>query len=433
MKLVEQHLIKPNHPLWKTCDDLTFKSKNLYNAGLYQIRQSIFAREKAKQDGVNEKDLPKVLSWAKVSKNFRRDEQVDLRALPAKVAGDILRKLGNNINSFYRLCEAYHDKTNTSVANKPNIPKYLHKTKGRFVVEFNQQTVAKKRGPKGEIILCPKDLNLSIPSKVNNPKSVRILEVRNGVYLIEVVYEKKEKPLVTSGRHAAIDLGIDNLATITFSTGLDPLILKGKEIKAINQGYNKLIAHYQSKLPKKTYTSRHIDRLWVNRKAKLKAHLHKASHFLTQLFDEMAIETVFVGYNKGWKQDLALGKKTNQTFTQIPYLTLIEQLTYKCRLRGITVELQEESYTSKASFLDRDELPVYEKGKSYSDIFSGKRLKRGLYQSKDGVLINADVNGSYNILRKGLKGELDGHFPLQPRVVKGLMALKTQVLVKAYT
>lgn len=432
MRQVERHMIKPNHPLWKVCDQLTFKSKNLYNAGLYQIRQTIFLREKARSQGVEKEELPKVLSWSQIDKQFRKEGQVDITALPAKVAGNTLRKLGNNVNSFYRLCETYHDETNTKVVDKPNIPKYLHKTKGRFVVEFNGQTISKKKGPNGEIILCPKELNLHIPSKVSHPQSVRILQIQKEVYLIEVVYKKKEKPLLYSSQYAAIDLGIDNLLTITFSGGSDPLIVKGKEIKSLNQGYNRLLAHYQSKLPKNQFSSRHIDRLWMKRELKLKAHLHQTTAFLAQLFDEMAIEKVFIGYNPNWKQNLNLGKKTNQTFNQIPYLSLIKQLKYKCCLRGIEVVRQEESYTSKASFLDKDKIPVYRKDMKPKATFSGQRVKRGLYQSKEGVLLNADVNGSYNILRKGLKHKLERKLPLQPRVVKGLMSTSTTSLVQTY-
>ena len=407
-------------------------SKNLYNAGLYHIRQSIFLREKARSQGVEKEALPKVLSWSQVDKQFRKEKQVDIVALPAKVAGSTLRKLGNNINSFYRLCEAYHDEANTKVEAKPSVPKYLHKTKGRFLVEFNGQTISKKRGSNGEIILCPKELNLHIPSKVAQPQSVRILPVRQEVYLIEVVYEKKEKPPLHSDQYAAIDLGVDNLLTITFSEGSDPLIVKGKEIKSLNQDYNKLLAHYQSKLPKKQFSSRHIDRLWMKRELKLKAHLHQTTAFLSQLFDEMAIEKVLISYNPSCKQNLDLGKKTNQTFTQIPYLMLLQQLEYKCRLRGIEVVRQEESYTSKASFLDRDDIPVYKKNQKVKTVFSGRRVKRGLYQSKEGILLNADVNGSYNILRKGLKGKLESKLPLQPRVVKGLMSSSTTSLVQTY-
>lgn len=395
MRQVERHWIKEGHELYSVCDDLTFKAKNLYNAGLYQVRQSIFERNKSQEE-----EKPSVLSWVELVAQFRKEKQADLLALPSKVSTNILKLVGSTINSYYQLLKCYHDKSNTSVVNKPRLPKYLHKTKGRYVVEFTNQTFSKKRGTNGELILCPKDLNLSIPTKVNAPQCVRIVP-RLKSFLIEVIYEEEAPPLKHTGAYAAIDLGIHNLASVTFSNGVQPLLVKGTKIKSINQGYNRLIAKAKSKLPANQKTSQRIHRLWRNREMKLQAELHKITSFLSFYFDEMSIEKVFIGKNVGWKQKLALGKKTNQIFTQIPFATFISQLTYKCLLRGIEVIEQEESYTSKASFVDQDAIPTYGESEQ-KPTFSGKRVSRGLYQTKNGLLLNADVNGSYNILVKGL-------------------------------
>ena len=395
MRQVERHWIKEGHELYPICDDLTFKAKNLYNAGLYQIRQSIFERNKCQEE-----EKPSVLSWTELVSQFRKEKQADMLALPSKVSANILKTLGSSIHSYYQLLKCYHDKSNLGVTNKPQLPRYLHKTEGRSVVEFTNQTISRKRGLNGELILCPKDLNLSIPTKVTNPKCVRIVP-KLRAFVIEVIYEVDVSPLKQTGNYAAIDLGIDNLATITFSNGVNPLVVKGSQLKSINQGYNRLIAKAQSKLPANQKTSQHIHRLWKNRELKLQSELHKITSFLSLYFDEMAIETVFVGKNQGWKQEVSLGKKLNQSFTQVPFNTFISQLTYKCLVKGIKVVEQEESYTSKASFLDEDEIPVY-KDVQTKPQFSGKRISRGLYQSKDGRVLNADVNGSYNILVKGL-------------------------------
>ena len=395
MRQVERHWIREGHALYPICDDLTFKAKNLYNAGLYQIRQSIFERNKCQEE-----EKPSVLSWTELLSQFRKEKQNDMLALPSKVSNDILKNLGSTIHSYYQLLKCYHDKSNLSVTSKPQLPRYLHKTEGRYVVGFTNQTISKKRGVNGELILCPRDLNLFIPTKVANPKCVHIVP-KLKAFVIEVIYEVKVSPLKQTGNYAAIDLGVDNLATITFSNGVNPLVVKGTQLKSINQGYNRLIAKAQSKLPANQKTSQHIHRLWRNRELKLQAELHKVTSLLSLYFDEMAIETVFVGKNQGWKQEVSLGKKTNQSFTQIPFNTFISQLTYKCLVKGIEVVEQEESYTSKASFLDEDEIPVY-KDIQVKRQFSGKRISRGLYQSKDGRVLNADVNGSYNILVKGL-------------------------------
>ena len=395
MKQVERHWIKEGHELYSICDDLTFKAKNLYNAGLYQVRQSIFQRNKSEEE-----NKPPVLSWIELVAQFRKEKQVDMLALPSKVSTNILKLVGSNIGSYYQLLKCYHDKANTNVTNKPGLPGYLHKTKGRYIVEFTHQTFSKKRGTNGELILCPKDLKLSIPTKIEHPNCVRIVP-KLGVFLIEVIYDVEIAPLKHTGNYAAIDLGVDNLASVTFSNGVHPLLVKGSKIKSINQGYNRLIAKAKSKLPANQKTSQGIHRLWRNREMKLQSELHQITSFLSLYFDEMAIEKVFIGKNVGWKQGLALGKKTNQTFTQIPFTTFISQLSYKCQLKGIEVIEQEESYTSKASFVDQDDIPIYGESKQ-KPTFSGKRIRRGLYQTKNGFLLNADVNGSYNILVKGL-------------------------------
>lgn len=396
MRQVERHWIKENHELYSICDELTFKAKNLYNAGLYQIRQSFFERERS-----NNKENHPILSWIDIVSNFRKDQQSDMIALPSKVSTNILKSLGNTMSSHYQLMKRVYDKSNTSVTHKPQLPRFLHKVDGRYVVEFNNQTISKKRGENGEIIICPKDLNLMIPTKVDKPKCVRIVP-KLRAFIIEVIYEVKECPMKHTNNYAAIDLGIDNLASVTFSNGVNPLLVNGQKIKSINQGYNRLIAKAQSKLPRKQKTSKHIHRLWRNREMKLQSELHRITSFLSQYFDEMCIGKVFIGKNTGWKNNVSMGKKTNQKFVQIPFNTFISQLKYKCELRGIEVIEQEESFTSKASFVDNDSIPVYGKIK-YEPQFSGKRIHRGLYETKDGFRLNADINGSYNILVKGLQ------------------------------
>ena len=396
MRQVERHWIKENHELYSVCNELTFKAKNLYNAGLYQIRQSFFER---KRNG-NKENYP-IPSWITIESNFRKEKQEDMLALPLKVSSTILKSLGNTMISYYQLLKRFYDKSNTSVTHKPQLPRYLHKVDGRYVVEFNNQTISKKRGENGEIIICPKDLNLMIPTKVDKPKCVRIVP-KLGAFVIEVIYEVKESPLKHTNNFAAIDLGVDNLASITFSNGVNPILVSGKRIKSINQGYNRLIAKSQSKLPTNQRTSKHIHRLWRNRETKLQNELHHVTSFLSQYLDEMCIEKVFIDKNVGWKNNISLGKKTNQKFVQIPFNTFISQLKYKCLLRGIEVIEQEESYTSKASFVDGDDIPVYGK-LNYEPQFSGKRIHRGLYETKDGFRLNADINGSCNILVKGLK------------------------------
>ena len=422
MQLTERHLIKPNHELYATLDDLTFKAKNLYNHGLYLYRQSYFEYK-------SNPDNP-VLSWVEIDKSLRKQGHDDIRALPSKVANAVLKNLGENISSFWKLVRL---KNKGGLAQKPKLPGYLHKTDGRYAVSFNYQTFGTKRGANMELFLCPRGINLPIPTKVTDPKQVRIIPSHNN-FIIEVIYDAKEQELKSTSKYAGIDLGVDNFATVTFSTHNNPLIIKGLELKSINQGYNRLIARAQSLLPETCKTSKSIHRLWSRRSWILATKIHQMTAFLATLFDEMRIEKVFIGKNTGWKQKLPFGKKVKQRFAYLPYETFIEQLQYKCQLRGIAVIAQEESYTSKASFLDNDDIPVY--SETDNPKFSGRRIKRGLYRSSDGQLINADVNGSYNILRKGL---IVIHQPLhlsnpliQPLVVKGIGQEPNDKLVRLY-
>ena len=422
MQLTERHLIKPSHELYRTLDDLTFKAKNLYNHGLYLYRQSYFEHK--------ENPETPILTWEAIDKNLRKQGHSDVRALPSKVANAVLKNLGENITSFWKLVRL---KNKGKLAQKPHLPHYLHKAEGRYPLSFNYQTFGKKRGANNELFLCPKGLNLPIPTKVTNPKQVRIVPNHNN-FIIEVIYDAKESAPKSTSKYAGIDLGVDNFATITFSTQNQPLIIKGLELKSINQGYNRLISKAQELLPDSLKTSKPIRRLWSRRSWILKTKIHQMTAFLATLFDEMEIEKVFIGKNSGWKQRLPFGKKVKQRFAYLPYETFIEQLQYKCKLRGITVVIQEESYTSKASFLDNDDIPVY--GETKNPQFSGHRIKRGLYRTGNGQLINADVNGSYNILRKGLisnNHSLQMDNPLiHPLVVKGIGKEPNYKLVQSY-
>ena len=422
MQLVERHLIKPNHELYPTLDDLTFKAKNLYNHGLYLYRQSYFEHK--------ENPETPILSWMAIDKSLRTQGHKDVRALPSKVANAVLKNLGESISSFWKLVRL---KNKGGLRQKPKLPHYLHKTEGRYPLSFNYQTFGNKRGSNNELFLCPKGINLPIPTKVANPKQVRIVPNHNN-FIIEVIYNAEERAPKSTSKYAGIDLGVDNFATVTFSTQNNPLIIKGLELKSINQGYNRLIAKAQSLLPGSLKTSKSIHRLWSRRSWILHTKIHQMTAFLAHLFDEIQIEKVFIGKNINWKQNLPFGKAVKQHFTYLPYETFIEQLQYKCHLRGITVVVQEESYTSKASFLDGDDIPVYSEVENPK--FSGRRIKRGLYKSGNSQLINADVNGSYNILRKGLANNqlsFNVDNPLiHPLVVKGIGEEPNDKLVRLY-
>ena len=378
MNLTETHQIRPNHKLYSICDELCFKSKNLYNAALFEIRQSFF-----------DKELD-VLTWQNINRIFNQSNQFDYRELPSKVSNAVLKKLGNNISSFWSLIKK------SDYNKKVRLPKYLHKTDGRFIVEFNKQTFSNKRDDENNLIICKSSLDLRIPTKVETPQQVRIVP-KVGCYVIEVIYEIKENQPKQNQRVASIDLGLNNLATVVTNDGDNPILISGKKIKSINQYYNKMTSKQKSLLPNNIFTSKSLDRLWLKRNNKISYEIHKVTKFLANYFDERDVSKVIIGNNTGWKNGINLGRRNNQNFVNIPYTKFINQLTYKCQLLGIIVIVREESYTSKASFLDYDEIPNYKDEEKPK--FSGRRIKRGLYRSTTRK-INADVNGAYNIMAK---------------------------------
>jgi putative transposase len=234
-------------------------------------------------------------------------------------------------------------------------------------------------------------------------KQVRVVP-KYGQYVVELIFEcTLEISSLDKDRYMSIDLGIDNLATLVTTTGLQPVLVKGKHIKAINQYYNKMKAHYmgilrQGKSPKEgLHTSKRLERLHHIRHRRIKDLFHKASHRIVNMAVQQNIGTLIIGQNRGWKQESNIGKRNNQSFCHIPHQMLISMITYNATIHGIDVKVTEEAYTSQASFMDQDPLPRYEKGKTWQ--FSGQRIKRGLYKYVKG-LINADVNGAANILRK---------------------------------
>ena len=221
---------------------------------------------------------------------------------------------------------------------------------------------------------------------------VRVLP-RNNHHIVEIAYKVEEKQLSPNNdRYVSVDLGLNNLATVS-SNIEKPFIINGRPLKSINQYWNKEKARLQSFLRDNRKTSKRIERMTNKRNNKVKDYLHKSSRKIVNFLVSKNISTLVIGYNEEWKQNISIGKVNNQSFTSIPFYTFINQLEYKCKLEGINVILTEESYTSKCSFLDNEPLEK-------QDSYLGKRIKRGLFKTAKGKLINADLNGSLNILRK---------------------------------
>lgn len=335
---------------------------------------------------------------------FKSMIQNDYRSLPTQSSQGIMRTVFQNWKSFYASLREY--KINPSkFKGRPRIPRYS-RAKEKEVSFSNQDCVIKDK----KFLKFPKTkerLNIGkLGYTEGKLKQIRVLP-KYGKYIVELVFEipSKQETKESNQRYMSIDLGNDNLATIVTNTGRRPVLVKGNNIKSVNQQYNKLKAHYtgilrNGKNPKEgPFTSKRLEKINNKRFNQIKNLFHKASHHIEKIALEENIDTIIIGQNKDWKQNSNMGKKNNQSFVSIPHSLLIQMITYKAERHGIKVMVIEESYTSKASFLDNDDIPVYGKNDSKKS-FSGKRIKRGLYRSKDQTNINADVNGAANIMRK---------------------------------
>jgi putative transposase len=243
--------------------------------------------------------------------------------------------------------------------------------------------------------------------KILYSREVRVKPVFDQ-FKVELVVElaNGRKRSTRSDKAIGIDLGIDNFAAISNNFNERPYIISGKEIKHINHLYNKNYAKYYSKIrqgkkeKEGMFRTRRLNSLTLNRNRKILDYMHKTSTAVINYCVEHDVGVIVVGKNKNWKQNSNIGKKNNQSFVQIPHSQFIILLRYKAEYQGIDLKVQEESYTSKASFLDKDDIPSYKKEISTKYKFSGNRVYRGLYVSSSGKRINADINGSYNILKK---------------------------------
>lgn len=313
MKLVEKHLIKSNKSMYAEIDSLAFLSKNLYNCAVYQCRQAFF----------NNRPIPNFNQLYHLLKTGN-----DYKALPAKVSQLIIKQVAKSFKSYFAALLAYK-KDSSKFLGVPKLPRYKHKSKGRNLLTYNYQAVSKKALKKGSIE--PSGTNLSIPTKQNKIDEVRIIP-KGGSYVIEVVYEVEEIKSKTKEhtRVAGIDIGINNLATVTSNApDFKPFIVCGKALKSANCYYNKKKARLQTLLPKNQHTSNRIQRLTTKRNSKVDYYLHTASRYIVNRLRRLKITLLVIGKNDNWKQGVNLGRKTNQKFVAIPHATFINQLIYK--------------------------------------------------------------------------------------------------------
>lgn len=373
---VEQTVINRNHKMYKVIQDFSFKSKNFYNYANWHVRQQFI------KEGT-------WLRYQEMQKSLKEDEPY--KQLMSQSSQCVLQVLERNWKSFFNATKEY-GKSPSKFLGRPKPPKYLDKNKGWVWFLKNNNTYIKD----GRLYFRLKAMQgYSFKTSVTG----RLLAVRfiprNDVFILEIVYEKEviEKEIFNNN-YASIDFGINNFITMSNNVGQRPIIIKGGYIKSKNQWYNKIRAKEMSKISKHgLHWSKHLDVITRKRNSQIKNYTHHITKFIIEYCISNRIDNLIVGLNQQWKQDVSIGKRNNQNFVCIPYDIAVKQLEYKCKENGINLIITEESYTSGTSVLD-NELPVK---KNYDKT---RRIKRGLFKSNGGILINSDVNGSMQIMRK---------------------------------
>ena len=368
---------------------LSHIAKNLTNEAIYNIRQYYFNKKKYLSYNENYKML-------KNSENYKK--------LNSNMAQQILKEVDGSFKSFFGLLKLAK---NGQYKGKVKLPNYLAKD------GFTTLVIGFVRLKDGMMIVpysnsfrkTHKEIAIKLPPvlKGKKIKEIRIIPKQHSRYFeVQYTYEVEEVQRELNKENAlGIDLGIDNLCTCVTNAGAS-FIIDGRKLKSINQYYNKINVKLQS-IKDKQKTSRTTlrqKRITRKRNNRINDYLSKVARMIINYCLNNDIGRIVLGYNEDFQRNSNIGSINNQNFVNIPYGKLRGKLIYLCKLYGIEFKLQEESYTSKASFFDGDEIPIYDKENPQEYIFSGKRIKRRLYQTSAGKLINADCNGALNILRK---------------------------------
>ncbi len=384
---VERILVRKSDPNYRAIKSACCKSRALYNVANYITRQSFFAKS--------------LKNHSAVDKELKQSQHECYRVMPSSAAQRTIQVLGDNWKSYFAASKEY-GKRPSKFERPPKLPKYkkaastFYIGRNGFSVKNGELCMPKLLGMKPiKITCCAFQAVNSKAGSATTIQDVRFVPTGNA-FFIELVYKSESIPkvLLDDSNVLGIDLGINNLATIASNQpDVSPVLINGKMIKSVNAKYNKDCADLRSRGKHSHLKSKSVKRLcWIN------DYLHKVSRFIINHALMTNSGTIVVGHNPEWKKAIHIGKVNNQKFVSIPHARLIEMLQYKGEEIGLNVIVREESYTSKASSLDLDVIPNY--GYSGDKIFSGRRRKRGLYALADGRMLNADVNGAINILRK---------------------------------
>ena len=366
-------------------------SLSIYDQALYYQRQSYF---ETKEHG-----KIKTYSYNELWNIVKDVDKIKISKLDINIKQYIVRQVCTSWLSFIKATIAYK-KDPSKFTGQPKMPKYLYKKKDWNIVQVDKTRFRKINEELNQFNLPCSDYTIHIPKQIRI-KDIRQVTIQKyyGKIKINIIYEDREviKNEYDLNSAIGVDLGVNNLCAITSNDKPFSYIINGRPLKSINQFYNKRLSELKSKLEicNKKKTSKRVQRLTLKRNNKIKHYIHCCSKQLIDFCIQNKVEKIIIGHNKGWKNEVSLGKKNNQNFVQIPFNTLIEQLIYKSqKYTDLTVETVEESYTSKIDHLALEDL---KKQKTYL----GKRVKRGLFKSSTNKIVNADINGSIGILRKG--------------------------------
>ena len=385
-----KHLTKEEYNILR---ELCKISKNLTNQAIYNIRQYYFQEKQ----------------YLRYESNYHEMKYLEnYKLLNADISQQTLKNVDQMFKSFFALIKlAKQGKYNFKHIRLPN---YLPKN------SYSNLIIGQVRIKDDNILMIPYSntfkkkykvnrINIKIPQVLENKeiKQIQIIPKFNARFFeIQYTYEIQEENIKLNTNNAlAIDLGVNNLCTCITNTGKS-FIIDGKKLKSINQFFNKQNAKLRSIKDKQNILRQTKQQYLISRKRKnrIDDYINKTCRYVINYCLSNNIGTLVVGYNQSFQCKANLGKRNNQIFTQLPFGKIREKLEYLCKRYNINYILQEESYTSKASFFDNDELPIYNADNPQTYEFSGKRIKRGLYQTKNNYLFNADCNGALNILRK---------------------------------
>ena len=376
MKTLKQHIRRLNKGQYQSLKKMCKHSNSLYNSALYEIKKHF-------------EETGNYLGYFEIYKMFKNN--FHYQNLPRKIGQQTLRLLDRNYRSFFGLLKLKQK----GLYKEPVSPPKYRKKGAEFILILPNDQISLNQ--EKQVLKITKDLKLHFSHKIEGKiKQAIIIPKTKNYYEINISYEQeeKEKPELDKSNFLSIDLGVNNLISCFSNVGRS-FIMSGKPLKSKNQFYNKRKAEIQSTLQKlndKKWSNK-LSRMNIKRNNYINNYLNQTIAILVKFCLKQNVGTIVLGYNEEWKQNVNIGKKNNQNFAHIPFAKLKDKLKHKCLENGIDFILQEESYTSKCSFLDDE--PVKKQVK-----YKGKRVKRGLFRTAERRFVNADINGAGNILRK---------------------------------